>query len=105
MARSKVKVSYQPAQRTPSAADRVAEFHKSYVPEPKIPRGLSPLTRYLEENADSGLSRQELVEQFREYDCGHPAMEVVASTSKQTIRICNDCGFSEKKFKPGQKDG
>lgn len=96
MGRNRVTSSYTKA--TPrSASAPVTAVHL------RVPLGLSPLATYLSENEDSGLSAQELIEQFQEYDCRHPQWEVLASSLTYLIRKCKACGKQERKFKPGEK--
>lgn len=99
MPQRKVKVTYFPAEKSPS--QRAKKPPRDYeIPELKTPQGLSPLAAYLEENADSGLSRAELIEQFQEYDCTHRMMRTMDAQTK-TIDTCEICGLvvvKEKKI-------
>lgn len=89
----KVKVSYVKAGSSPGQRKR-GEIHPAHLPPMKQPKGLSPLARYLEENRDSGLTTQELIEQFQEYDCTH-AEKLHIVTGHKLITTCNDCGLVE----------
>lgn len=86
----KVKVTYVPAEKTPSQRKKPPRDYS--IPEAKIPKGLSPLAAYLEENADSDLTRAELIEQFQEYDCEHKMIRTMDSRTK-TIDTCEICGL------------
>lgn len=90
MPRKSVKVSYQVAQKSPSQRKKPPRDYS--IPEPKQPKGLSPLTAYLEENAGSGLTHAELLQQFQEYDCVHEMIRMMTSQTK-TIDVCEICGL------------
>lgn len=96
MARNRVTSSYT------KATPRRLSAPVASVPL-ATPKGLSPLAKYLHENEDSGLTAQELIEQFQEYDCRHPEWDVLASSLTYLIRKCRSCGKQERKFRPGEK--
>lgn len=101
MPQRRVKIQYTKAGRTPSKRPRkqketLEEFHESYIPPLKSPHGLSPMARYLMENEDSGLTTQELIEQFQEYDCSHLEKSKVITGHKE-ITTCVECGLVEVK--------
>lgn len=91
----KVKVRYQRAAKSPSQRKKPPRDYS--IPELKQPKGLSPLAAYLEENADSGLTRAELIEQFQEYDCQHEMMIRTIITPTKTIDTCEICGLLVRK--------
>lgn len=99
----KTKVSYVKAGRTPSKRTHkrkqtLEEFHESFIPPTKVPHGLSPLARYLSENEDSGLTVEELIEQFQEYDCEHREKTKIVTGHKE-ILTCSECGVIEVKLR------
>jgi len=55
-----------------------------------MPRGLSPLARYVESQMESGLPISELIWQFQEYDCEHEWDEL--SSWPEKIYGCRGCG-------------
>jgi hypothetical protein len=104
--RQHVNTSYTRASTTPSSRPRSIEaFHESFIPPPRQPTGLTPLAAYLEQESGGLLSRQELVEQFQEYDCPHESQTISGSTAEKLILVCHDCGLVSSKFKPGRKHG
>lgn len=54
------------------------------------------MARYIVENEDSGLTVQELIEQFQEYDCVHQEKSKVITGHKE-IHTCVECGMVEVK--------
>lgn len=50
---------------------------------------LSPLSIYIMQNLDSGLSRRELVEQYHEYDCKGKMVEHLG------VITCSKCDYWE----------
>jgi uncharacterized SAM-dependent methyltransferase len=98
LARKTVQVSYQQASVTPSKRKRVG-----YEIPTKNPKGLSPLAQYVEDNRDTGISVQELIAQYQEYDCEHKEMEIYSTTSEKVSSRCLECGLVQTKFKPGVK--
>ena len=95
--RNRVTTSYRKVEKRPVS--------RPVATQPlAVPKGLTPLAKYLTDNEDSGLTVQELIEQFQEYDCTHPKWEVLASSITYLIRRCEACHKQEKKFKPGVKD-
>jgi hypothetical protein len=62
---------------------------------------LSPLARYIAENEDSGIPIPELVEQFQELDCEHPADRQRVSANSPTAKFitCDMCGKTTKVMK------
>lgn len=95
----KVRVSYGRATATPS--QRTSPKPPRY--EMRTPEPASPLHRYIAENEDSGLSLQELIEQFQEYDCSHPAWFPLGVTQEYVIEVCRVCNLQRKVVKPGVK--
>jgi hypothetical protein len=91
--KTQVKVSYQKAGRTPSARPKAMPLNMG------IPKGSSPLTRYIEENRATGIPVTELIQQFQEYDCEHPAQEqqVMAAGVNYKFVRCSVCHRVEKK--------
>jgi hypothetical protein len=89
------KISYTKAARTPSKRKTVPTFTKE-------PQGHSDLTQYVEENRDTGIPVPELIQQFQEYDCDHPAslQHVVAAGMDYKFVRCERCHRVEKKLKP-----
>lgn len=94
-----VYVRYGKAKTSPSARGTRLAAHTAKVPM-RTPGSRSPLHRYIAENADSGLSDHELIEQFQEYDCDHRYWDEISSTSRVVIRRCQTCWKIEKKVKP-----
>jgi hypothetical protein len=93
MPRNKIKVSYRKAAVTPSKRQReIATAHPSYIPELKQPKGLSPLAQYLKDNEGCGISANELITQFQEYDCEHPNEIEEARGPTKITYACPDCG-------------
>lgn len=62
----------------------------------QILSGLSPLARYVEENMGDGVTVQELVEQFQEYDCEHHFTELALSHDR-IFDHCEYCGQITKR--------
>lgn len=91
---SKVTVRYQKVRKQDEGIRKNRIKAQSVVM--KQPRALSPLTRYIEENRESGLSMTELTQQFQEYDCDHLRTTSVAKGPNFAIQFCPDCGLSEK---------
>jgi hypothetical protein len=100
LSKGKVNVSYTRAGRTPSKRNQAQQTTRE-------PQGDSPLTRYVEENRDTGIPVSELIQQFQEYDCDHPQdqQHVVAAGTWYKFVRCARCHRVEKKIKPGVKDG
>lgn len=96
----KVNISFQKARRTPSKRNESQTFTRT-------PHGDSPLARYVEENRATGIPVTELIWQFQEYDCEHPAdqQHVVAAGTWYKFLRCEKCHRIEKKLKPRPKDG
>lgn len=90
MPRKKVKVTFQKARPMGNRHARPVTV------EMRAPKGLSPLAQYIEENRESGLSLQELLEQFQEFDCEHKD-EAVITAPEYVIVHCTICGRAEKK--------
>jgi len=95
----RVKVSFIKARRTPSQRGNSAPFTRE-------PQGISPLAQYIEENRSTGIPVPELIEQFQEYDCEHPAdkQDVVAAGTTYRFIRCAICHRVEKLMKPGIKE-
>ena len=96
-----MQVRYTKARTTPSKRVKerkqtLEEFHASFIPPLKTPKGLSRLAQYVIENEDSGLSTEELIEQFQEYDCYHSEKDRVITGHKE-IFTCRECGLIEVK--------
>lgn len=92
MTKPKVKVSYQKAGKTPSKRKKTPSFMRT-------PAGISPLTKYIEENRDTGIPVPELIWQFQEYDCDHPKSDeqvMAAGTTYKFVR-CARCHRVEKR--------
>lgn len=105
--RSRVKTTYTKAK--PGRKLRGATAASKPVLDPLTPEALrtaSPLTRYIEENRESGLPIHELVEQFQEYDCDHRFRRtaVIAShDDPQHWVTCSHCSLTEKRKGIGSK--
>lgn len=97
MARKRVRTTYTQARSTPSTRAKPVTS-SSQIKEPK---GLSPLTAYIEENRDTGITVQELIEQFQEYDCEHTRIVKLAVTTEKVTTRCDDCGLIVTNFRPG----
>jgi hypothetical protein len=97
--KSKVITRYQKAGKTPSKR-RAQKKSSSAAP---MPRGLSPMAQYVEDNQDSGISVLELIHQFQEYDCEHEKVEIVASSSETITERCVTCRRMNTKPRPGVK--
>lgn len=98
MARKNVQVTYGKASTTPSKRKRA-----TYEIPTKTPQGLSSLAQYVEDNRETGISVQELIAQFQEYDCDHKETEIYSTTRDKVMTRCLECGLVQTKFKPGAK--
>jgi hypothetical protein len=87
MSRNPVKTSYKRVVRKKKPKYAWVEEHLSH---------LSPLARYVEENLGEGVTVQELVEQFQEYDCEHIISELAISPT-QVFDHCEHCGLITKR--------
>jgi len=94
MGRNKVTVSYAKVKSRPR------KKHRRWVDEIPMPSGLSPLARYVEENMAEGVSPQELIRQFQEYDCEHNMIELAVGPTSN-LDHCTHCGLVV--IKPGWK--
>lgn len=95
-----VKTSYQAARTTPS------KRKPKKAPDARVPKGLSPLAQYVEDNLDTGISISELIHQFQEYDCPHTKWEVTSVGVTTITERCTECRMLKNKMKPGYtKDG
>jgi hypothetical protein len=90
MGRNQVTVSYERVEKK-----RPRKKHR-WVDEIPMPSGLSPLARYVEENMAEGVTPQELVQQFQEYDCVHHLIELAVGPSI-ILDYCTHCGLIEKR--------
>jgi hypothetical protein len=97
--RGTVKITYTRAKVTPSRRAR-QEIHPDHLPTTKEPKGLSPLARYVIENEGAGLTAEELIQQFQEYDCEHREKSKIVTGHKE-IFTCEECGLVEVKVKNG----
>lgn len=61
-----------------------------FMPETTEEPQTSPVSLYIAQNIDSGLSRRELVEQFHEYDCDGEMVKGLG------LSVCNKCDYWEK---------
>jgi hypothetical protein len=96
MPRNRVKVSYRKVSATPSSREPKPVKIVMREPHPS-----SPLAKYIEDNKDSELSVQELIEQFQEYDCDHAKEFPVLTSAFKTVYRCEDCGRVRKVEKDG----
>jgi hypothetical protein len=83
---NKVKVSYGKASATPSS-----RAPKPVVVAMREPTPSTPMAQYIEDNKDSELTVQELIEQFQEYDCDHAAEFPVMTSAFKTVYLCESC--------------
>lgn len=90
MGRNQVTVSYA------KVKDRPRKKHRGWVDEIPMPSGLSPLARYVEENMGEGVTPQELVRQFQEYDCDHHMIELAVGPS-MILDYCKHCSLIERR--------
>lgn len=91
MPRKTVKTYYRKAQRQkPRRGRRKAVQGTPFEVAPAGP--LTRLAEYIEENEGRGLSRDELHEQFHEYDCGGDMVELSRSPNKRIVH-CEKCRY------------
>ena len=93
MGRKQVTVRYEKVKDRPRKKHR-----RSWVDEIPMPSGLSPLARYVEENMGTGVSPQELVRQFQEYDCDHHMVELAVGPN-MILDYCASCSLIERRKK------
>lgn len=91
---SKVKTTYQPAAKTPSA-----RAPHAYEIEMRQPQPLPPLRQYILDNEGSGLSVHELTEQFQEYDCEHKSWSQSSWSPSAVTMKCDNCGKVRRQVK------
>jgi predicted Zn-dependent protease len=97
LGKAKVIVSFRKVKRLGKAARKAQEGTVVQV------RTGSPLARYLAQEADSGLSVFELVQQFQEYDCEHSWGEPIASTEEKNFFVCDECGLGKTLIRSGSR--
>lgn len=97
--KQKVTTTYQRAQKTPS------KRRKPKQSAVLMPRGLSPMAQYIEDNLGAGISVQELIAQFQEFDCEHTKTEIVASRAETITERCMECRRMQTKVRRGGKNG
>lgn len=95
MGRNKVTTKYQKAQRT---RPRKKHGSKHWADE-ILPRGLSPLARYVEENMAEGLDPIELIHQFQEYDCEHEEWEELVVGPDSITDRCLVCHLHKRRVR------
>lgn len=87
--KAEVKVKYGKAKVTPSKRQQPLA---SVTLAMRLPEPSSALARYVRDNAESGLSILELIEQFQEYDCDHKKEFPVMTGGGKTVYRCEECG-------------
>ena len=99
MPRNAVRTSYQRVQRQrPRKGRRKAQEVTPFQIRPR-----SPLAQYLHQEADSGLTIHELVEQFQEYDCSYDwGEEPIGVTEQENVFQCVECGLTKRRLRPGR---
>lgn len=93
--KEQVTIRFGKATATPSSRQRP---FTAKVPM-RTPQPRSPLHQYIADNADSGLTDQELIAQFQEYDCSHPTWEEVTTTATYIETRCTVCWKNQRKAK------
>ena len=104
--RRRVETSYRKVERAKAKRPgrRAVEPPQTFSDRP--PR--SPLTQYIEDNRESGLSIHELVEQFQEYDCEHRwyfSGLLPSPTDPIHFLTCEICALTERHKGRGPKSG
>jgi hypothetical protein len=94
VARNQVRTSFKKVVR--KKHPKRAKFE--WAEQIRLPEGLSPLARYVEENMGVGISPEELIEQFQEYDCEHNYV-VLAVGPEEVLDHCPACGKIVKRKK------
>jgi len=90
MGRRNVKVSYRKVKQRPR------KKHRRWTDAPPYESRLSPLAKYVEENLEDGITVQELIQQFQEYDCEHVWTELVVGT-EWVMDSCEICRLIKRK--------
>lgn len=90
MGKHQVTVRYERVEKRPR------KKHRRWIDEIPMPSGLSPLARYVEGNMGEGVTPQELVQQFQEYECTHSFFELAVSPNT-IFDYCTNCGQIKKK--------
>jgi len=96
-----VKTTYRKAGSSPSTRQRPVQSVPGGISTSSSP--LAPLARYISENEGTGISIQELTEQFRELDCEHERQHVIWENSKVKVWACLCCGQMREQARPGVK--
>jgi hypothetical protein len=99
MPRNRVETSYRKVEQGQGEQRR-----RQATASMNSPKELPALAQYLRDHENEGLTTQELIEQFQEYDCKHPEWDVLASSLTYLIHRCKYCGVQKKKFKPGESN-
>lgn len=88
--KAKITVSYQRVKRRPR------KKHPRWTDALPFVSRLSPLARYVEENLEDGITVQELIHQFQEYDCKHSWVELCVGTD-HILDHCEICRKMKRK--------
>jgi hypothetical protein len=86
-----VYVRFGKAAQTPSARHKKLPPHSARAVVMRTPQPRSALHKYIAENADSGLTEYELIEQFQEYDCDHTREYPVLTGAHKKVYRCEGC--------------
>jgi hypothetical protein len=62
------------------------------APSVHEPRVLSPMATYIEEHYGTpGLPIDEIFQQYRDYECEHSKLEVIATAASFQLLCCDEC--------------